>query len=212
MEREAQDAIWQPSGRYWCVDPLDGTANFAAGVPFFGVSVALMDAGRAVFGTVFDPIRDEAWYAVRGAGAWLGAKPLQVPNAAPDLADALAEVSLRRDTKSLRGAVKRHPPYRKRITSGASTLSWCHLAAGRIDVILSGGQKMWDYAAGALILEEAGGLACTLESDDFWAGPAWSRSVIAARSAVSLRGVANLGARHPLPGTPSGRVEQQRAG
>src|SRR5204863_204928 len=83
---------------------------------------------------VFDPIRDEAYFAVRGAGAWLGAKPLQVPGAAPELADALAEVSLRRDTKSLRGAVKRHPPYRKRITSGASTLSWCHLAAGRIDM------------------------------------------------------------------------------
>jgi fructose-1,6-bisphosphatase/inositol monophosphatase family enzyme len=130
-----------------------------------------MDGGRAIFGTVFDPIRDEAWFAVRGGGAWLGARALRVPATAPVLADALAEVSLRRDTKSLRGAVKRHPPYRRRVTSGASTLSWCHLAAGRIDVILSGGQKMWDYAAGALILEEAGGFASTLESDNFWTGP-----------------------------------------
>jgi myo-inositol-1(or 4)-monophosphatase len=186
MERAAQDAIWQEGGRYWCVDPLDGTANFAASVPFFGVSVALMDGGRALFGTVFDPIRDEAYFAVRGAGAWLGAKPLRVPSTAPPLREALAEVSLRRDTKSLRGAIKRHPPYRKRITSGASTLSWCHLATGRIDVILSGGQKMWDYAAGALILEEAGGFASTLESDEFWAAPAWNRSVIAARSAPLL--------------------------
>ena len=70
--------------------------------------------------------------------------------------------------------------------SGSSALSWCHLAAGRVDVMLHGGQKMWDYAAGALVLEEARGRFCTLEEDDFWAAPVWTRSVIAARTAPLL--------------------------
>jgi myo-inositol-1(or 4)-monophosphatase len=95
-------------------------------------------------------------------------------------------VSLRRDTTSLRGAVKNHPPFARRLTSGSSALSWCHLAAARTDVMLHSGQKIWDYAAGALVLEEARGCMATLEHDDFWAAPVWSRSVIAARTAPLL--------------------------
>jgi len=66
---------------------------------------------------------------------------------------------------------------------GASTLEWCYVAAGRFDVYLHGGQKLWDYAAGSLILAEAGGHYCTLTSDDFGADDLWHRSVIAARDA-----------------------------
>ncbi len=182
MPAEEQHAIYAAGGRFWCVDPLDGTGNFSAGIPFFAVSVALMQEGRAIFGTVHDPIADESFFAVRGAGAWLNHRPLTLPAGGPPLADALAEVSLRRDTARLRGALKRHRPYARRLTQGASALSWCHLAAARIDVMLHSGQKMWDYAAGALVLEEARGLAATIEHDDFWAAPAWSRSVIAART------------------------------
>lgn len=64
---------------------------------------------------------------------------------------------------------------------GSSTLDWCYLAAGRYDVYVHGGQKLWDYAAGALIFEEAGGCLATLEGDDFWSGEhVFSRSVVAA--------------------------------
>jgi myo-inositol-1(or 4)-monophosphatase len=186
METAEQESIWERGGRFWCVDPLDGTRNFSSGIPFFAVSVALMDGARPVFGTVYDPIADEAFHAVRGGGAWLNDRPLEVPPHAPALSAAIAEVSLRRDMASLRGALKNHRPFAKRLTSGSSALSWCHLAAARIDVMLHSGQKMWDYAAGALILEEAGGHACTLEHDDFWAAPIWKRSAIAARSAALL--------------------------
>jgi myo-inositol-1(or 4)-monophosphatase len=186
MSAAEHAAIWERGGRFWCVDPLDGTRNFSLGIPFFAVSVALMDEGRPVFGTVYDPIADEAFFAVRGGGAWMNHRPLEVPAHGPALRDAVAEVSLRRDTKSLRAAVKNHPPYAKRLTSGSSALSWCHLAAARIDAMLHSGQKMWDYAAGALILEEAHGFAATLDHDDFWAAPAWSRSVIAARTGALL--------------------------
>jgi myo-inositol-1(or 4)-monophosphatase len=182
MPSHEQLAIWEKGGRFWCVDPLDGTSNFSSGIPFFAISVALMEGPRPLFGTVYDPIADEAFYAVRGAGAWLNHRELRVPATAPPLAQAIAEVSLRRDHASLRGALKRHRPYAKRLTSGSSALSWCHLAAARTDVMLHSGQKMWDYAGGALILEEAGGVASQIESDDFWSGPVWTRSLIAARA------------------------------
>jgi myo-inositol-1(or 4)-monophosphatase len=182
MPPQHQAAIFADAPRFWCVDPIDGTANFAAGVPYFAVSVALMESGRPVFGTVYDPVADEAFFAVQGAGAWLGHRPLELAPTAPPLADAHAEVSLRRDTKALRNALKRHRPYARRRTSGSSTLSLCDLAAGRIDAMLHSGQKMWDYAAGSLILAEARGALCTIDSDDFWSAPPWTRSVIAART------------------------------
>jgi myo-inositol-1(or 4)-monophosphatase len=182
MPSHEQVAIWERGGRFWCVDPLDGTSNFSSGIPYFAISVALMEGARPVFGTVYDPIADEAYYAVRGAGAWLNQRELRVPATGPRLSEAIAEVSLRREQATLRGALKRHPPCAKRLTSGSSALSWCHLAAARTDVMLHSGQKMWDYAGGALILEEAGGYACALESGDFWSGSVWSRSALAART------------------------------
>ena len=186
MQPEAQRAVFETAARFWCVDPIDGTRNFSAGIPFFAISVALMEGARAAFGTVYDPIADEAYYAVRGAGAWLNHRPLELPSTGPALEGAVAEVSLRSDIARLRGTLKRRPPYAKRLLSGSSALSWCHLAAARTDVLLHGGQKMWDYAAGALVLEEARGFFCTVEQDDFWSAPPWSRSVIAARTAALL--------------------------
>ena len=186
MPAHEQLAVFESSPRFWCIDPLDGTKNFSEGVPFFAVSVALMEESRPAFGTVYDPIADEAFYAVRGAGAWLNHRPLVVPRDGPGLARAIAEVSLRRDTVKLRGALKRQPPYSKRLTSGSSALSWCHLAAARIDVLLHSGQKMWDYAAGSLVLQEAGGFFRAVETEDFWSANVWRRSVIGARTAPLL--------------------------
>lgn len=182
MTREAQQEILAHAPRFWCVDPIDGTANFAAGVPYFAVSVALVERGNPVLGTTYDPVADEVFYAVRGAGAWVNHRPLELRGEAPSLAEALAEVSVRSETRPLRNALKRERPYGRRRTSGSATLSWCDLAAGRLDAMVSSGQKIWDYAAGCLILEEAGGALATLESDDFWATPPWIRSVIAART------------------------------
>lgn len=182
MPAAEQRAIAGAGGRYWCVDPIDGTTNFSTGFPFFAVSVALMEGDRPVFGVVHDPIADEAFFAVRGAGAWLNHAPLAVNAREPDLRDAIAEVALRRSQPHLRQALKARPPFRRRKTSGSSALSWCHLAAGRVDLYLHAGQHVWDYAAGALVLQESGGLLSTLAEDDFWSGPYWMRSVVAART------------------------------
>lgn len=165
----------------WCVDPIDGTSNFVNGLPYFAISVALMRAGKSVLGVVYDPVADELFHAVRGGGAYLGTQRLPLNTNIPPLRRAMANVDFKRLEPKLSSRLVSAPPYRSQRNYGAGTLEWCYLAAGRFDLYLHGGQKLWDYAAGSLILEEAGGVACTLDEDAFDAGPRWKRSVIAAR-------------------------------
>ncbi len=182
MPEPAQRRIWDGGGRFWCVDPVDGTGNFSAGIPYFAVSVALMQGDRPLFGVVYDPIADEAFFASRGGGAWVNGTPLLPPAGPIALARAVAEIDLRRRLAHVRHEIKHHPPFARRLTSGSTALAWAHLAAGRRDLFLHAGQKAWDYAAGALIAQEAGASLATLEEDDFWSGPAWERPAIAART------------------------------
>ena len=76
--------------------------------------------------------------------------------------------------------VAANPPYASQRNYGACALEWCYTAAGYFDLYLHGGQKPWDYAAGCLILEEAGGHKCGFNQDEYWTGEPWRRSVIAA--------------------------------
>ena len=85
-------------------------------------------------------------------------------------------------------------PFGSQRSLGASTIDWCYLAAGRYDLYLHGGQRLWDYAAGIVILEEAGGQACTLDSDDYCARPAVAPLGGGRAGSVSVRAVAALGA------------------
>jgi myo-inositol-1(or 4)-monophosphatase len=164
----------------WCVDPIDGTSNFVNGVPYFAVSVALMRQGRSVLGVIYDPVADEVFYAEKGEGAYLNGEPLPIKERAPKLSCAVANVDFKRLSPSLARELAATPPYASQRNYGASTLEWCYVAAGRFDLYLHGNQKVWDYAAGSLILEEAGGAMCMLDCDDFWSGQLWSRSVVAA--------------------------------
>jgi myo-inositol-1(or 4)-monophosphatase len=168
-------------GGLWCVDPIDGTSNFVYGVPHFAVSVALMRQGRSVLGVVYHPIADEVFYAGRGVGAYLNGEPLPLRAPVARLRSAIAGVDFKRLPVNLAGALAAAPPFSSQRNFGAGTLDWCYAAAGRFDLYLHGGQRLWDYAAGSLIFEEAGGSACTLTHDDFWADDLWQRSVIAAR-------------------------------
>ena len=98
------------------------------------------------------------------------------------LSDAIAGVEVKY-LRSGKLASRMHTlsPVGSQRSMGCSTLDWCYLAAGRYDVYVHGGQRLWDYAAGALIYEEAGGRLATLEVDAFWSGQhVFSRSVIAA--------------------------------
>ncbi len=180
------DAWARGAAGLWCVDPLDGTTNYLHGLPFFSISVAFLENGRTTLGVVHNPMQEETFSAVRGQGAMLNGAPLAPRRAATRLADALAAIEPKQLPPRLRFALAARPPYYSMRNWGAGTLDWCYLAAGRFDVFLHGGQKLWDYAAGALILEEAGGVIETIESEDFWTASPWQRSVIAAASPLLI--------------------------
>ena len=92
-----------------------------------------------------------------------------------DLARTVADVDFKRIPKGLADRIAVDPPYYSQARFGCSTLEWCNLAAGRLDLYLHGGQMLWDYAAGSLILREAGGQVYTLDNDDFDAAEVWRR-------------------------------------
>ena len=182
MTAAEQHALWKAGhDGLWCIDPIDGTSNFVRGLPYFAVSVALLREGKSVLGVVYDPVANEMFAAEHERGAFLNGEKLLSREAAIPLAQALASVDLKRLKKKLVTQLAAHPPYCSQRNFGASALDWCYSAVGRYDMYLHGGQKLWDYAAGALIFLESGGHACCIETDDFAQGDIWQRSVIAAR-------------------------------
>lgn len=183
QQEQAQQWIEGDAG-LWCIDPVDGTSNFVNGLPFFAVSVALLRQGRPVLGVVYDPVSREAFHAVRGHGAFLDAERLPIKRYVPVLKNAMAGVDLKRLERRLAQSLATAAPYMSQRSYGASALEWCYAAAGRFDVYLHGGQRLWDYAAGALIMDEAGGHIASLDHDDFWSAPLWRRSAIAALDPV----------------------------
>ena len=182
MAPAQQRALWE-TGRdgIWCIDPIDGTSNFVRGLPYFAVSVALIREGRTVLGVVYDPVANEMFAAEYGKGAFLNGEKLVGRETLGTLKKALASVDMKRLKKKLVTQLAANPPYASQRNFGASALDWCYAAAGRYDVYLHGGQKLWDYAAGQLILQESGGHVCCIENDNFAQGDIWQRSVIAAR-------------------------------
>jgi myo-inositol-1(or 4)-monophosphatase len=149
----------------WCLDPLDGTSNFASGIPFFAVSLALIVAGVAHAAIVYDPARGECFSALRGHGAWLNEQPLRAPQTPSSLSQSMAMVDLKRLPASLVAAFAERSPYRSQRSFGSVALDWCWVACGRCQVYLHGGQKLWDFAAGELIMRESG--ACGGLLDDY---------------------------------------------
>jgi Archaeal fructose-1,6-bisphosphatase and related enzymes of inositol monophosphatase family len=182
MTATEQQALWQTGhDGLWCIDPIDGTSNFVRGLPYFAVSVALLRQGKSVLGVVYDPVADEMFAAEQGRGAFLNGVSLLSRDTVTTLKQALASVDLKRLDGKLLTALAANPPYSSQRNFGASALDWCYTAAGRFDLYLHGGQKLWDYAAGVLILQESGGQACCVAQDDFSQGDIWERSVVAAR-------------------------------
>lgn len=177
-EAEKLAAMANKAG-YWCVDPLDGTNNYATGMPFFAVSIALIIDNRQVLGFILDPMRDEVFSAVKGEGAMLnGTKLKKVPNKT-EVESVIAEIDMKRLSKELAIRLVTEEPFSSQRNIGSSALDWCWLAASRYNVYLHGGQKLWDYAAGNLILHEAGGYSVALDGVPVFRGKYEDRSALA---------------------------------
>lgn len=183
MPTDKQRQLWRERSveGLWVVDPIDGTTNYANGVPHFALSVAYVEGGRSIAGAILNPVTGEMFWAIRGEGAYLGDIRLPLRKPWGGMRDSIAAV----DAKYLRSGklasrLQNLSPCGSRRSFGSTVLDWCYLAAGRFSLGLHGGQKLWDYAAGSLVFEESGGLIDTLEGDAFWSGlHVFSRSSIA---------------------------------
>ncbi len=181
MEENRQQALMTNSQTgLWVLDPLDGTSNFAAGIPCFSVSLALLVNNEVQLGLIYDPIRQECFSAITGEGAWLNGVRLHTRDSEQALSRCIAQIDFKRLPKGLAARLASHPPYASQRSFGSGALDWCWLAAGRVQLYLHGKQKLWDYSAGQLILQEAGGHCCTLENEAVFQGRLTARSVIAA--------------------------------
>jgi myo-inositol-1(or 4)-monophosphatase len=148
-------------GLTWVVDPLDGTTNFSHGYPHFAISIALALNEVVVLGVVYDPMRDELFVAERGRGATLNDRAIRVSAVdtlirallatgfSYDLGDRPAQPEIWNDFQGQTQGIRR---------DGAAALNLCYVAAGRLDGFWEQPLQPWDMAAGALIVEEAGGV------------------------------------------------------
>ncbi|HEX7084852.1 MAG TPA: inositol monophosphatase family protein [Vicinamibacterales bacterium] len=155
----------------WIVDPLDGTTNFAHGLPLFCCTVALEVDGRLEVGAVYDPTRDELFTAERGRGAFLNGRRLRV-SSADRLIDALLVTGFpytlqerMPELLGLFGAFLAEARAVRRL--GSAALDICYVAAGRMDGFWEQGLNPWDIAAGVLLVEEAGGRVTSLDGGPF---------------------------------------------
>jgi len=163
MTAEQQQEILDSGNTVWCLDPVDGTSNFAAGLPYFSVSLALIHQGEVILAVVYDPIRDECFSAQQGQGAYLNNQKLTPKEVGLPLSRSIALVDFKRLTPQLATHILSNNPYASQRSLGSIALELCWIAAGRGHVYLHAKQHLWDYAAAQLILSEAGGHACTLE-------------------------------------------------
>lgn len=163
MPAEQQQQLLSSEQALWCLDPVDGTSNFAAGVPYFCVSLALIEQGKVILGIIYDPIRDECFSAQLGQGATLNGQTLSSKPTGLSLSHAIALIDFKRLKPELATQLVTKKPYGSQRSLGSIALELCWIAAGRGQVYLHAKQQLWDYAAAQLILSEAGGFACTLE-------------------------------------------------
>jgi len=146
----------------WVIDPLDGTTNYLHGFPQFAISIALKQRGRLEVGVIYDPVRDEMYTASRGSGALLNDRRLRVTDQ-KTLKGALLGTGIPfRDQRymdaylgMLRDLTKETAGVRR---PGSAALDFAYVAAGRLDGFWELGLSEWDFAAGALLVQEAGGV------------------------------------------------------
>jgi myo-inositol-1(or 4)-monophosphatase len=155
----------------WVFDPVDGTTNYAHGLPIFCSSLALEIEGQATVGAIYDPTRRELFTAERGQGAWLNGTPLRV-SSAETLLDSLLvtgfHYGIQRDPEELVSLFREFITKSRAVRRlGSAALDLAYVAAGRFDGYWEAKIQPWDVAAGALIVEEAGGRVTTVTGQPF---------------------------------------------
>ncbi|MEN9696815.1 MAG: hypothetical protein RLZ56_236 [Bacteroidota bacterium] len=168
---EETGAVPTQSSTKWIIDPIDGTINFANGIPICCVSIGVEENGEMIMGAVYNPFMNELFFAEKGKGATLNGKPIQVSDKDNLLASCLVtgfpyqyldteNGPLQIFEKLIRKAI----PVRR---LGSAALDLCWTAAGRFDGFYEHKLQAWDSAAGYLIVQEAGGVVTDLKGDKY---------------------------------------------
>lgn len=154
----------------WCVDPIDGTTNFASGIPLNLPSIAVAYHDQVMVGVLYDPHRDELFTAIRGQGAFLNGVPIEV-GTQDCLGDAVVAMESPAGQESLEQCLQAMRPLMPKVRTirmlGSSAVMLPWVANGRLTAYWTPDECAWDIAAGALILQEAGGKVTDLEGKDF---------------------------------------------
>ena len=154
----------------WYVDPLDGTVNYAHGIPIFSVSIAYQEAGQLVLGVVYDPMREECFSAELGKGAWMNGKPIH-PSHTTKLDQSLLVTGFPYDVRTNPQNNLDHYAHFALFSQGvrrlgSAALDTSYVACGRFDGYWEGGLSAWDVAAGGLIARQAGAIVTNLQGED----------------------------------------------
>ena len=140
---------------FWIIDPIDGTINFLHGIPHFAISIALKSDNEIISGLIYDPIKDEMFYAEKNNGAFLNNQRIRVSN----------KNNLNECLFALGGKIKNEPNFANR-RSGSAALDLAYVAAGRYDGYYQKNLNLWDIAAGIVLVTEAGGILKDLNIND----------------------------------------------
>lgn len=186
VETEESSGLDGSDGHVWYIDPLDGTVNYAHGIPIFCVSIAYASGDDLLLSVVYDPMMDECFYAERGKGAWMNGQRLEV-SSATELKSSLLVTGFYYDTWTNPNNNLNHFSNLMLKTQGvrrlgSAAIDLCYVAAGRFDGYWELRLNSWDLAAGALIVKAAGGMVTDINGDsEFFCKPF---SVIAANAQI----------------------------
>jgi myo-inositol-1(or 4)-monophosphatase len=170
-DQAEQSATTRSKGRWsrrtWVVDPLDGTVNYANGIPFFCVSIGLVEEGVPVVGVVLDPLRGDCYAATAGGAATLNGEPARASDKT-ELGDFVVSLAI-----IGRGGIARERRVAHEIRigrrMGSAALALAYIASGRFDAyVQNGGLSLWDIAAAGLIAERAGATVSNLHGGPWW--------------------------------------------
>ena len=183
--------------RLWIIDPIDGTTNFAHGIPHFAVSIAFAQKGEVQCGVVYDPMRAELFSAQRGCGARCNGKLIRV-STSPDLTKSVIVTGfyyergpmMLRTLESIRKLLVANIQGIRR--TGAASLDCCYVACGRFEGYFEYQLSPWDFAAGMLIIMEAGGACADIDGE---ARGLFSKGMICSNGVIHPELLATVGAR-----------------
>jgi len=153
ISEEDGSKINKDTNNIWIIDPIDGTANFLHGVPHFAISIALKTNNEIVSGLIYDPIKDEMFYAEKNSGAFFNNRRIKVSNK-KEINSCLFATGGKVDEKKIDLNIRK---------SGSAALDMAYVASGRYDGYFQKNLNLWDIAAGIILVKEAGGIVSEID-------------------------------------------------